>query len=366
MILHFNEYTSGHKVAAVAKNEELLEMLVKQGLNVLFIKEAIVLYPENLILKLNEKDKEKIIYLLDNDVVEIQEDGKCFRAFCSDSPDNALLVTDKCNSNCLMCPVAESIRKNGSSKDIASIKEIIRYIPSFAEHITITGGEPFILGEGIFDVLSALKRFLPNTEYLLLTNGRAFSIKKYAEQFFKASPPKIIIGIPLHGYNSETHDYITQSPGSFEQTFYGLKNILKYGFNVEIRIVVSKLNCSFISKIAELIIREFSGAYCVKFIGLEMLGNAAKNTNEVWIPYHEAFESFKDAIDLLVSNKIDVGIYNFPLCTLSKKYRCLSCKSITDYKIKYAKECENCLSKDACGGIFEGTIRLVDDLKPEV
>ncbi len=365
MILHFDEYTSGHKIASVARNEELLKILINQDLNVLFVNEDIILYPENIVLKLNENDKAKIIYLLDNDVVEIHESGKCFRTFCSDSPDNALLVTDKCNSNCLMCPVAESIRKNGSSKDITTIKEIIKYIPPFAEHITITGGEPFILGEGIFDVLSDLKK-LQNTEYLLLTNGRAFSIRKYAEQFFKTSPPKIIIGIPLHGYNSETHDYITQSPGSFEQTFYGLKNILKYDVNVEIRIVVSKLNYSFISKIAELIVQEFGRAFCVKFIGLEMLGNAAKNTNKVWIPYHEAFESCEEAIDLLVSNGIDVGIYNFPLCTISKKYRYLSYKSITDYKIKYSDECKNCLNKDSCGGIFEGTIRLVDDLKPEV
>lgn len=366
MILHFNEYNLGHKIAVVARNEELLKILIDQNLNVLYINEDIVLFPERLILALNKNDNEKIKYLLNYDVVEIQDNGNCFRIFCSDSPDNALLITDKCNSNCLMCPVAESIRMKGFSKEVETIKEIIKYIPQFAEHITITGGEPFIIGEGIFDIFSDLKNSLTNTEYLLLTNGRAFSIRKYAEQFFRTSPKKMIIGVPLHGYDAETHDYITQSPGSFEQTFYGLKNILRYGFIIEIRIVVSKLNYLFISKIADLIVKEFGGVFCVKFIGLEMLGNAAKNKNDVWIPYHEAFAKCEKAIDLLVSNGIDVGIYNFPLCTISKRYRYLSYKSIADYKIKYAEGCNNCLNKDSCGGIFEGTIRLVDDLKPEV
>lgn len=57
----------------------------------------------------------------------------------------------------------------------------------------------------------------------------------------------------------------------------GLKRLLRTRAKVELRIVVSRLNLEFIDKIAKLIVHEFPGVYTVKFIGLEMLGNARLN-----------------------------------------------------------------------------------------
>lgn len=131
-----------------------------------------------------------------------------------------------------------------------------------------------------FDLLSFLKDNLPNTSYLLLTNGRIFSNKEYLNLFKQTCPHALKLGIPIHGYNSETHDSITQAKGSFIQTFNGLLNLLSIGAKIELRIVVSRLNADFITDIAKLIIDNFLGIECVKFIGLEMTGNAAKIKTE--------------------------------------------------------------------------------------
>ena len=365
MVLTFEQYNCGYIVASVARNIEVCNELLSSKLNVIFINDNnIILYPGLIQLKLRPDDIQKLDFFSEFDVIEINELGRAYQCFSANSPDNAILVTDKCNSNCVMCPVSEGVRKSGKTKDISVLAEIVRHIPAFAEHLTITGGEPFLLGTKLFDLLSLLKYHVPEIEYLLLTNGRAFSIENYVSRFQEVVPHKTIIGIPLHGYDAKTHDGITQSKGSFEQTYIGLKRLLQTSCNVELRVVVSRLNVSYINHIAELIATEFSNVWRVDFLGLEMLGNAAKNVEKVWISYSEAFREIKSAIDILVSKGIDVGIYNFPLCSVEQGYRSLCHKSITDYKIRYKEECSNCMEKDACGGIFSGTIRLVNDLKP--
>lgn len=240
-------------------------------------------------------------------------------------------------------------------------------MPSDARHITITGGEPFLIGDRIFDIFSAFKQKCYKTDFLLLTNGRALAYEPYILKFHKTAPKKIIIGIPLHGYDAVTHDAITRSPGGFEQTVQGVRNLLNFGHKVEIRIVVSKLNYKNITAICELISKEFPNVYRVEIMGLEMLGNAAINKNKVWISYNDAFQASIKGINVLIKKSIQVGLYNFPLCSIDERYYSMAAKSITSYKIRYADECHKCMIKDACGGIFAGTIRLAkDDIKPVI
>jgi hypothetical protein len=131
---------------------------------------------------------------------------------------------------------------------------------------------------------------------------------------------------------------------------------------VEIRIVVSKLNAEFIDKIVDLIVTELKGVYTIKFIGLEMLGNARRNIEQVWMSYTDSFKYMKFPIKKLVLNGFNVGIYNYPLCCVDKGYWSICEKSITDYKVKYLSECDACSKKDACGGMFSGTYRLMEGI----
>ncbi|MCU6755572.1 molybdenum cofactor biosynthesis protein A [uncultured Eubacterium sp.] len=280
--------------------------------------------------------------------------------FDSSSKDNALFITNKCNSSCIMCPTSNHVRKTSKVENINDLLEICNLIPNYDHHITITGGEPFLIRKDIFKLFEYLKENLYNVDYLLLTNGRSFAIEDYYKALVRTAPPKLLIGIPIHGYDARTHDYITRTPGSFTQTFNGIKNILSEGCVVELRIVVSKLNIDFIDQIARLIIKEFSAVDSVKFIGLEMLGEARIHIDDVWIDYKDSFMSIESAVQMIVHNNIDVAIYNYPLCCVPSKYWGLCKKSITENKIKYLSECEKCEKKDACGGMFAGTYKLME------
>jgi His-Xaa-Ser system radical SAM maturase HxsC len=260
-----------------------------------------------------------------------------------------------------MCPSSEYSRKNASIAHVDNLLQLVNHIPSDAPHLTITGGEPFLLGKDIFRFFEAIRNKFTKTAFLLLTNGRIFSIQEYCDFLQQTLPPQTILGIPIHGYDAVTHDGVTQAPGSFHQTVAGLKNLLARGFRIELRIVVSQITAPYIDKIAELIIKEFPNVEAVKVIGLEMLGNAAKNHEQIWVPYSVAFQKSKGAIVSLISAGIDVGLYNFPLCAVDQEFWSICAQSITDYKVRFSERCNSCIVKDACGGIFAGTYRLAKD-----
>lgn len=366
MIIKFSDYDSKYRICILAKTESVRDYLAEKNLNVvMFQNDSIHFYPDDISFQLNEKAKEQLAGSDNFDVFEIDCLGNAYKYYNNQSVDNAILITNQCNSNCVMCPTAESIRQRETNYSADNLIEIIRHFPQDAPHITITGGEPFLLKKDIFKVFNYLKTNFDYSEYLLLTNGRAFCSKEYANLFAENAPTNIILGIPVHGHNSEIHDSITQAKDSFNQTIAGIKNLIARGADIELRIVVSKMNADDLTLISDLIISELKGIMCVKIIGLEMTGNAARNRDVVWIDYPTAFEKSKECIDNLIKAGIDVGIYNFPLCAVDKKYWNICEKSISDYKIRYTDDCNNCKVKDACGGIFSGTIRLANaSVKP--
>ena len=346
-------------IYAVAITEDAHKVLIIEDKHHIWIKEkSLEIWPEK-----KEYDFDPSLFeYSDYDVVEIYSDGRDRRVIEAANPDNTIFVTPKCNSNCIMCPMPEPVRKREHKSEYRKIMEIIDCMPSDLSHITITGGEPFLEKESFFNILEKLKFYCePSTSFLLLTNGRALSYKPYMDMFERVIPNNTMVGIPIHGSNADIHDKISQSKGSFDQTVRGIKHLLLVKIPVELRIVVSKLNAENLGDLADFISKEIPDVHSVKIMGLEMLGNAALNQSEVWLPYSEAFQKSKECIDKLIENQIDVQLYNFPLCTVDQEYRMICKKSISDYKIKYLDQCDECSLKKICGGIFGGTIRLVED-----
>lgn len=258
-----------------------------------------------------------------------------------------------------MCPCSEVSRRTSEICSLEELQELIRYIPRTAPFLTITGGEPTLLKNDFFGLLKTLQYDFDETKFLLLTNGRAFSDYSFTQRLVECLPNNIRIGIPIYGYNEETHDTITQTEGSFKQAVIGIHNLLHYNIETELRIVLTKQNINNMEKIAKYIIKYFRGIACVNFMGLELMGNAAKNKDKVWLPFDEAFQKSKKAIRLLIANGIDTQLYNFPLCSVEPAYREICAKSISDYKVEFGDECDECDLKEICGGVFDSTKRVI-------
>ena len=137
----------------------------------------------------------------------------------------------------------------------------------------------------------------------------------------------------------------------------GINNLLKRKQLVEIRIVVTKVNCDDLLNIAKLIVRLFPKTYRVHFISLEVRGNCVMNKDLVYITPEDSFQKSKSAIDYLLKNGINVGLYNYPLCIVDKKYWFIYKRSISSDKATYCDDCTNCMLKEKCGGLFVSTLK---------
>lgn len=362
MTNRFQNYSCGYKVVSVANSDNAKSDLINEPLDFLAIDNAsVVLMPANIVLTTDDAIISAFQEANDYDVFEIWPDGRFFRYYDNSSIENYFFVTAKCNSNCIMCPSPEAARKNGQHTCIADLIEIARHIPTYTAHLTITGGEPFLVGKDVFPFIGFLRDKFDSTEFLFLTNGRVFSLPSYINLLKENAPNNSIFAIPIHGSFAELHDSITRAPGSFRQTLIGIKNLLREGFRVELRIVVSKLNLHDFSKIAELVASEIPNVEYVSIIAMEMTGNAHREKDKLWIPYSEVASGISTGVMHLVQRGINVKLYNFPLCTVPAEYRALCEKSISSEKVRFAETCEHCAMRSACGGVFAGTFKLEKD-----
>lgn len=307
-----------------------------------------------------EYDVKNFETLINYDVIEMRGNGLIRILYRDDSADNAIVVTNQCNSNCIMCPDSNIVRNTKENPSIRKILEQIECTPNDTEHITITGGEVGILKENFIKVLKKCKECLPNTEFLVLTNGRVFSVKEYTEQIAEIVPNNIRFAIPIYAGESKLHDEITRVPGSFKQAVAGIYNLINRNIDIEIRIVVLKKNYKELENIAKYIVKNMPQVKMVNIMALEMTGNAFKNKEQVWVNFNDVSEYLYKACMRLIANGIVTNLYNFPLCCIDERLYSISRKSITDYKVRYKEQCKECRAQESCGGFFSSTINIKD------
>ena len=268
-----------------------------------------------------------------------------------------IYVTNQCNSNCIMCPDSVKLRTRPNEVTMENLLEQIGEINPEAEHVDITGGEPTLLKEQLPELIEAVFRQAPDAEVLMLSNGRSFAAGGYTERFSAFAHRRLKIEIPIHGDCAELHDRIAGCPESFVQTRAGIHHLLSAGVEVGIRIVVSRLNYNRLNQLIRFISREFPEIKYVNLMGMEVLGNAWKNREQVWIEFDEVKDSLQQAVEQCFVCGIIPSLYNFPLCLFDRKYWYCYRNSISDYKIRYFEECDRCAQKSRCGGFFASTYR---------
>lgn len=296
---------------------------------------------------------------LENDVVLLNDPPNCIKwLYRADSSDNVLLVTNQCNSNCIMCPDSEYLRKNSLIAPLPFLLDWVNHIPQGVEYLCISGGEPTLLKDDLFLLLNRCKERLPECQFLMLSNGRMFVYPGFLSEYIQNRPPGMILGIPLHSMRQDAHDFITGEEGSFQQTVAGISKLQKAGEAIELRVVVQQHNARELTELAAFIASRFPRTLRVNFMSLEMLGNALKNKDQVWIPFEDVHEPLRQACLLLIQSGIPVQLYNFPLCHLPEQLWTLTVKSISDHKVRFSSSCSECGVMDMCGGFFSTTMQL--------
>jgi len=317
---------------------------------------------KNAIVLLSGREKFHVpsqLFLQPGDFIYLDEESKeVVLLESSDVPDRVLFLTGQCNSNCIMCPYTHKWRTKAKASDFALLKRFVDLMNPYAEYVCVTGGEPTLLGEGFLTLLSHIKQHFVNPLVHILTNGRVFYYPDFVEDYMNVCSPNTLLGIPIYGHNAQTHDYITQTPGSFLQTQEGIQNLLHKKSRIEIRIVVSALNATSLLHIGAYIIEKLSSVHIVSIMGIEMMGSAFIHKEIVWIDFDELKSALYDLCLMLIENGIQVQLYNFPLCKLHPSLWGIAKKSISSNKVEYFPICDTCTVKDSCGGFFNSTIHM--------
>jgi His-Xaa-Ser system radical SAM maturase HxsC len=296
-------------------------------------------------------------HLGENDIISIGPDGNIRTHYRSNSFYNTIVATERCNSNCLMCSQPPRDRD-----DIPMLfdlySRVIPLIPKNCVELTISGGEPTLMGGRFFSLIQQITTELPDTELHILTNGRSFAWEEMAARLAEIDNPRMMLGIPLYADYYQVHDYIVQAKDAFDQTILGLHNLAKYGLRIEIRVVLHQQSIPRLTRLSRYIFKNLPFAEHVTFMGLEYTGYTPHNIEKLWIDPHNYREELEESVEFLAGQGMNVSIYNTTLCVIPRTLWKYARKSISDWKNEYLPICNQCDELTACGGLFTWNLKM--------
>jgi His-Xaa-Ser system radical SAM maturase HxsC len=186
----------------------------------------------------------------------------------------------------------------------------------------------------------------------------------FADKIRGLSHPNIQFGIPLMGDIESLHDGLTGVTGSFRETVAGLRNLALTGQRVEIRVVIVRENYPRLPETAEFIYRNLPFAAHIAFMGLEMTGAAARNSDCVRVEPALYADALLDAVRHLHRRAMAVSIYNLPLCLLPSQLRPFARDSISEWKKGFPEMCRTCRRQPDCPGFFMTSESMPSEVTP--
>ena len=307
---------------------------------------------DNTIIYLDDDFK----YLNHDDVIVLDTEVKKIRVlYRVNSPNNYILLTERCNHYCLMCSQPPKNIDDSFLLDEAS--KLIEFLPKTLPNFGLTGGEPTLYGKDLIKLINKFKIFLPNTQLDILTNGRAFLEKDYAFSLANVQHSKLRIAIPVYSSNPTVHDYVVQASGAFDETIKGILELKKLGVNVEIRVVLHKITIPELVPLAKFIVRNLRFVNHVALMGLEITGFTRANFELLWIDPWDYKDILSEAVSIFNDYGVFTSVYNNQLCLINNDTKKNYQKSISDWKNDYIDECKGCLKKMECGGFFSSAIK---------
>ena len=157
----------------------------------------------------------------EGDVVLINKQGEIVFLYEIKSMHNAIFATERCNHRCIMCPqppVAEAEDKTPFNLKLISL------IDKNTVEVGITGGEPTLIGDKLFELIRQIQRYQPKAGISLLTNGVKFADKEYALKLALCKHRDLQIDVPIFSDIADEHNRIVGAK-TFYKTIQGLYNL---------------------------------------------------------------------------------------------------------------------------------------------
>ncbi len=295
-----------------------------------------------------------------------------------------IFIGYKCNNNCLFCINAD--KRELPNKTTKKIKnEMIEAKKRGTTYIELIGGETTIRPD-ILELINFAKKL--NFETIAIaTNGRMFSYFELVEKIIKFGLTDIVFSI--HGHNSKTHDYLTQSPGSFKQLLKGLNNFKKLGFEkIGSNTTIVKQNYKYLPQIGRFIYNQ--GIRNSEFIFVDPNYGGAYNNFDKLVPRISQIAPYiKKCLDIGRKNNVPHWHVRYvPLCYFQSYLNQISeLQEVKIFKTEHLapdfenfnveesrqefgrtkpKKCQKCKLFNQCEGIWKEYLKHYGDkeLKP--
>lgn len=223
--------------------------------------------------------------------------------------------------------------ESSHNRTISEHKKFIREsFPEDFSRIVFTRKEPTLASEKLIPLIEYAKE-IGYEDIMLITNGRLLSYKSFVFRLLKAGLDHVEIS--LHGSNKKTHDSLTRTPGSFEQTLKGIMNVYylfkKFNLNYSINFTITKINYEEIEAFYKLASSFEPNNIIFNFFTTK--GEASTNADILEPEYSKVITNLKKI------KKGDFSLIDFPFCVIPKDLQ-KNLGHIEDYHL-FDEQCEN-------------------------
>jgi MoaA/NifB/PqqE/SkfB family radical SAM enzyme len=267
-------------------------------------------------------------------------------------------VSRLCNNNCIFCLDDRPKRTDVSEEEVAALLERSR---SLGEML-FTCGEPTIHPD--LPRFICMARAAGYRSIGLVTNGRRLVYADYCETVLSAGVNELTVSI--HGPDARTHDALTRTRGSFDQTFGGLRNAAaskkRFGLRLVTSTVLTARNMRHLSAMLDLLAALDVDTMVLNVV--EPSGEAKKHFDLLTPPYTDTASHIAAALRKF-PGRSRVVVEGIPFCLcrdflestgIREEIHLLEggeFKALpTDrFHVKTA-ECEGCRAAARCPGMF--------------
>jgi MoaA/NifB/PqqE/SkfB family radical SAM enzyme len=216
----------------------------------------------------------------------------------------------RCNNYCQFC-TQRLERSRYSDRSGAEISAILKKRRQGAEEVVFTGGEVTIRKD-FFDLV-AYARELGYRRIRIQSNGRMFAYKDFCKRAIEAGAN--YFDLALHGSNKRIHDSLTRSPGSFNETVGGIKNLKKLKQKIIINTVVNKINYKDLPSIARLSVFLGVDQFQFEFMRICRLIKGNSALIEKIVPRKPQVKEYvKKGLQIGIDNGLIVMVQALPYC----------------------------------------------------
>lgn len=140
-------------------------------------------------------------------------------------------VSRLCNNNCIFCLDDRAKRTDISEKEVEAQLDEGKALGD----MLFTCGEPTLHPKLPFFI--SMAHGAGYRSIGLVTNGRRLAYPDYCDKLIELGLSEVTISI--HGHRAATHDALTRTKGSFDQTMAGLRNVSRGKKTGRVRLITS-------------------------------------------------------------------------------------------------------------------------------